>query len=117
MSQLNQDDVDMNLEILKLRDELIGLRAEDAEQRFRFLLLKQDYRDLGKKFEDQTVLLRENMTRAYEAEKRILELEAKLDSTRTEYEAVVNSMRASRSWKLARTLSAPLRLMKRAFGS
>ena len=67
------------LEIMALRDELIGIRAEDAELRFRHQLLKLEYRDLGKQFEDQTAVLRENMTRAYEAEKRVLELQSEID--------------------------------------
>jgi hypothetical protein len=101
------------LEILRLRDELIGVRAEDAERKFRFLLLKQDYRDLGKKFDEQTLLLRENMTRAYVAEKRVLELQAELDQLRLECDAMITAMKSSRSWKLARTLSSPIRLFKR----
>ena len=105
------------LELLQLRDEIIGLRAEEAERRSRFLVLKKELRDLGKKFEEQTVLLRDNMTRAYEAEKRLLEVEAELVTVRAECDAVLSSMRTSRSWKLARALSAPSRLARRIFGS
>jgi hypothetical protein len=115
MSDLRRQEVASQLELLQLRDELIGLRAEDAERRFRFLLLKQDYRDLGKKFEEQTVLLRENMTRAYEAEKLVLELRAELEQTRLECDETVAEMKASRSWRAARAMSAPLRLLRRLF--
>lgn len=105
------------LELLTLRDELIGLRAEDAERRFRHQLLKLGYRDLRKQFEDQTVLLRENMTRAYEAETRVLELQSELEKLRGESEALVDLIHASRSWKLARIISAPVRMLKRVVRS
>ncbi len=112
MSSDHEQSSASELEMLRLRDELIGVRAEDAERKFRFLLLKQDYRDLGKKFDEQTLLLRENMTRAYVAENRVLELQADLDRLRHECDAMITAMKSSRSWKLARLLSSPTRLFK-----
>jgi hypothetical protein len=102
----------LKLELLGRQDELIGLRAEDVERRFRFLLLKRDYRDLGKEFEEQTLVLRENMTRAYEAEKELLELRTEIDRLKLAHSAEVASIHASRSWRIARVLVSPLRLFR-----
>jgi hypothetical protein len=99
-------------ELLTVRDELIGQRAEDAERRARYLLLKQDCQDLRKKLEEQTVLLRENMTRAYEAESRVLEIETKIEQIRLECAANIARFESSRSWRAARALSSPVRLIR-----
>ncbi len=117
MSEISTDQTSLQLELLSLRDELIGLRAEDAEMRFRFLLLKHEYRDLGKKFEDQTTLLRENMTRAFEAESQVVALRAELDHLKRQSDAVVAEIKGSRSWRLARLLTSPIRLFKRVVRS
>ena len=117
MSESIEEERELRLELLALRDEVIGIRAEDAESRFRHRLLRLEYQALAQQFEDQKLLLRENMTRAYEAEKRVLELQAELDKARGKADAIISSMQASRSWKLARVISSPLRVIRRALRS
>jgi hypothetical protein len=117
VTSLPNAETSLKQEVLRLRDELIGVQAEDAERRFRFFLLQHDYRDLGKKFEEQTSLLRENMTRAYEAERRVIQLQEQQMQLKLECEALEKALKSSRSWRVGRMMTFPLRFLRRLLRS
>ena len=61
------------LELMHFRDQVFASAAEEAERSIRYSLMKDRVQKLEAEFIEQTDLLRENMTRAYNAEKKIVE--------------------------------------------
>lgn len=106
---------ELELEVLRLRDEVIGLRAEHGEFSFRSGLLRDSVDRLNKKLSEQTDLLRENMTRAYNAESELLQLRALHESTVASLRGEIDSLRSSRPYRLGRVISSPARLIRRMF--
>lgn len=106
---------ELELEILRLRDEVIGLRAEHGERAFRVGLLRDSVERLNKDLSEQTDLLRENMTRAFNAERELLHLREFHDATVASLRNEIVSLRSSRSYRLGRAISSPARLIRRAF--
>ena len=66
------------LELLHFRDQAFANAAEEAERRIRYTLIKEHSLKIESQLIDQIDLLQENMTRAYNAEKKVLELELKI---------------------------------------
>jgi len=109
-----QDLIAERLRLLQVRDELLGLRAEEAEYRLGYHLLKRDHAALSSLHHEQTELLRENMTRAFVAEQRVLDLEAKLAAQELAYTNTISAIERSRSLRLGRALLSPFRWARRA---
>jgi hypothetical protein len=112
VSDAYNEETTEQLDWLKRRDDFFGAKAEEAEQRLRYLVLKVENRDLGQRLHEQTAVLRENMTRAYEAERRTIELEAEIRKLTADFEARLASILSSRSWKLGRAISWPVRKLR-----
>lgn len=106
---------ELEIEVLRLRDEVIGLRAEHGENLFRSGLLRDSVDRLNKQLSEQTGLLRENMTRAFNAESELLQLRALHEATVESLRSEINSLRSSRSYRLGRAVSSPARLIRRMF--
>ena len=100
--QITQGEMD-----LQMRDEFLGLLAELGEARYRLNEIREQHPEL-------TLKLAQEMTRAYEAERRVLDLERSLRKTslvQTELESVY----ASKSWRVGRLITSPIRLFRRLF--
>ena len=90
---------------LENRDYVIGILAELGEARSRLEILEERHSESMQRLVDE-------MTRAYNAESRIVELEpiaANVRQLRTE----LNSLRNSRSFRFGRAMTAPVRALRR----
>lgn len=113
----------LELEVLRLRDQHLGRTAEDGERVFRYSLLKFEFDELRKEsrsirqeMKKQRDLLEENMTRAYVAEKRLAELRIQHASVVVSLENQLDALRNSRSFRIGRAVLSPVRLVRRIFG-
>lgn len=113
----------LELEVLRLRDQHLGRTAEDGERVFRYSLLKfevdelqKDARETHQKLKEQCDLLEENMTRAYVAEKSLAELRIQHESIVASLEGQLDALRNSRSFRIGRAVLSPVRLVRRIFG-
>jgi chromosome segregation ATPase len=120
---IGEDKVQLELEVLRLRDQNVGRNAEDNERKFRYSLLKaeveelrKDVRTCHKKLKEQHDLLEENMTRAYLAERRVAELQPNHDAAIASLESQLEALRQSRSFRIGRAVLSPVRLLRRIFG-
>jgi hypothetical protein len=120
---IGEDKVQLELEVLRLRDQNVGRNAEDNERKFRYSLLKaeveelrKDVRACHKKLKEQHDLLEENMTRAYLAERRVAELQPNHDAAIASLESQLEALRQSRSFRIGRAILSPVRLLRRIFG-
>jgi septal ring factor EnvC (AmiA/AmiB activator) len=120
---IGEDKVQLELEVLRLRDQNVGRNAEDNERKFRYSLLKaeveelrKDVRACHKKLKEQHDLLEENMTRAYLAERRLAELQPNHDAAIASLESQLEALRQSRSFRIGRAILSPVRLLRRIFG-
>jgi hypothetical protein len=120
---IGEDKVQLELEVLRLRDQNVGRNAEDNERKFRYSLLKaeveelqKDVRACHKKLKEQHDLLEENMTRAYLAERRVAELQPNHDAAIASLESQLEALRQSRSFRIGRAVLSPVRLLRRIFG-
>ena len=124
------------LELLHFRDQAFANAAEEAERRIRYTLIKEHSLRIESQLIDQIDLLQENMTRAYNAEKKVLELELKIDllqenMTRAynaekkmlelelkiqrlsdRHQAEIQLIRSSLTWRIGHFFLIPLRLLR-----
>ena len=61
---------------------------------------------------DQIDLLQENMTRAYIAEKKTLDLELKIQRLNDRHQAEIQLIRSSLTWRIGHFFLIPLRLLR-----
>ena len=104
----------IQLELMEARDQLIGLAAQDAERKFQFSRLRREVHQLNIDLKKQTDLLRENMTRAFNAENALLELQKRNAELIQQHQVELAAIYQSRSWKIGRILTKPVRFLRRA---
>ena len=111
------------LELMHFRDQAFANAAEEAERRIRYTLIKEHSLRIESQLIDQIDLLQENMTRAYNAEKKMLELELKIQrlSDRHQlkiqrlsdrHQAEIQLIRSSLTWRIGHFFLIPLRLLR-----
>ena len=100
------------LELMRFRDQAFASAAEEAERKIRYSLIKERLLKLEAELLEQTDLLRENMTRAYNAETRIVDLESKISKLIHDHQIDLQILRSSRTWKLGRFFLTPIRLLR-----
>ena len=100
------------LELMHFRDQVFAAAAEEAERNIRYSIMKERLRKVETEFLDQTDLLRENMTRAYNAESRIIDLESKISKLAHDYQIEMQILRSSRTWKIGHFILTPIRLLR-----
>ena len=130
-SDKNIDSAEL-LELLHFRDQAIASAAEEAERKIRYSLMKDRLNQIESelptllRFRDQALSskekedqLRENMTRAYNAEKRVLELESKIHELESKihklnskHQSEIDLIRSTQTWKIGHFVLLPLRLLR-----
>jgi hypothetical protein len=107
------------LELMHFRDQAFASAAEEAERKIRFTLNKERLLKLEVEFLEQTDLLIENMTRAYNAEKKVIDLELKIAHLEQKINRLINNhlrdiehMRSSLTWRIGYFFLTPLRLLR-----
>ena len=134
------------LELLRFRDQAHASAAEETERKIRYSLLKERLHQFETelptllRFRDQAhasavkedelrenmtraynaekkVLetedeLRENMTRAYNAEKKVLEMGSDIDRLITKHQSEIALIRSSRTWRIGHFILMPIRLLR-----
>ena len=100
------------LELMHFRDQVFASAAEEAERTIRYSLMKERVLKLEAEFIDQTDLLRENMTRAYNAEKKIVELQAEINKLIQTHQSEMQLLRSSRTWRIGHFFLTPIRLLR-----
>ena len=123
-SDKNIDSAEL-LELLHFRDQAIASAAEEAERKIRYSLMKDRLNQIESelptllRFRDQALSskekedqLRENMTRAYNAEKRVLELESKIHELNSKHQSEIDLIRSTQTWKIGHFVLLPLRLLR-----
>jgi len=117
------------LELMHFRDQAFASAAEEAERKIRFTLNKERLLKLEVEFLEQTDLLIENMTRAYNAEKKVIDLELKINRLINAEKKVIDlelkinrlinnhlrdieHMRSSLTWRIGYFFLTPLRLLR-----
>ena len=107
------DSSQLKLDLLQARDELLGAAAEDAERKFQFSRLRKEVRDLKEQSRKDLELLQHNMTKAYLAEKALNEANMLTASLVQAHKAQLESIYSSRSWRIGRVMTAPVRAIRR----
>jgi hypothetical protein len=107
------DPQELLLELLKARDELLGLAAQDAERKFQFSRLRKEVHSLNLEAKKNAELLEENMTKAYMAEKELFEANQRFIQAVQNHAAELETIYSSRSWRTGRFMTAPIRLIRR----
>ena len=102
----------IQLELMEAREQIIGLAMEDAERKFQFSRLRREVHQLNLDLKKQTDLLRENMTRAYNAETALAELQLKYDQLLAVHRNEIKAIHTSRSWRIGRLITKPARLLR-----
>ena len=113
------------LELLRFRDQALASAAEETERKIRYSLMKERLNKIESelpillRFRDQALSsvekedeLRENMTRAYNAEKRVLELGSDIDRLNTQHKSEIDLIRSTQTWKIGHFVLLPLRLLR-----
>ena len=114
------------LELMHFRDQAFANAAEEAERRIRYTLIKEHSLKIESQLIDQIDLLQENMTRAYNAEKKVLELELKIQENEKKvlelelkiqrlsdrHQAEIQLIRSSLTWRIGHFFLIPLRLLR-----
>ena len=114
------------LELMHFRDQAFANAAEEAERRIRYTLIKEHSLRIESQLIDQIDLLQENMTRAYNAEKKVLELELKIQENEKKvlelelkiqrlsdrHQAEIQLIRSSLTWRIGHFFLIPLRLLR-----
>ena len=114
------------LELMHFRDQAFANAAEEAERRIRYTLIKEHSLRIESQLIDQIDLLQENMTRAYNAEKKMLELELKIQENEKKvlelelkiqrlsdrHQAEIQLIRSSLTWRIGHFFLIPLRLFR-----
>jgi hypothetical protein len=113
------------LELLRFRDQALASAAEEAERKIRYALMKERLHQIETelptllRFRDQALassvkedVLRENMTRAYNAEKKVLEMGSDIDRLNTKHQSEIALIRSSRTWRIGHFILMPLRLLR-----
>jgi len=113
------------LELLRFRDQAHASAAEESERKIRYSLLKERLHQIETelptllRFRDQAHAsavkedeLRENMTRAYNAEKKVLEMRSDIDRLITKHQSEIALIRSSRTWRIGHFILMPLRLLR-----
>ena len=114
------------LELMHFRDQAFANAAEEAERRIRYTLIKEHSLKIELQLIDQIDLLQENMTRAYNAEKKVLELELKIQENEKKvlelelkiqrlsdrHQAEIQLIRSSLTWRIGHFFLIPLRLLR-----
>lgn len=107
------------LELMHFRDQAFSTAAEEAERKIRFTLNKERLLKLEVEFREQTDLLLENMTRAYNAEKEVIDLEFKIAHLEQKINRLINNhlrdiehLRSSLTWRIGNFFLTPLRLLR-----
>ena len=100
------------LELMHFRDQVFASAAEEAERSIRYSLMKDRVQKLEAEFIEQTDLLRENMTRAYNAEKKVLEMGSDIDRLITKHQSEIALIRSSRTWRIGHFILMPIRLLR-----
>ena len=113
------------LELLRFRDQALASAAEETERKIRYSLMKERLNKIESelpillRFRDQALSsvekedeLRENMTRAYDAEKKVLELGSDIDRLNTQHKSEIDLIRSTQTWKIGHFVLLPLRLLR-----
>lgn len=100
------------LELMHFRDQAFANAAEEAERRIRYTLIKEQSLRIESQLIELTDLLQENMTRAYNAEKNMLELELKIQRLSDRHQAEIQLIRSSLTWRIGQFFLIPLRLLR-----
>jgi hypothetical protein len=100
------------LELMHFRDQVFASAAEEAERSIRYSLMKDRVNKLEAEFIEQTDLLRENMTRAYNAEKKIFELQSQINNLIHVHQSEMKLLRTSRTWRIGHFFLTPIRLLR-----
>ena len=100
------------LELMHFRDQVFAKAAEEAERNIRYSIMKERLLKYETEFIEQTDLLRENMTRAYHAESRIIGLESKISELTHDHQIEMQLLRSSRTWKIGHFILTPIRLLR-----
>ena len=134
------------LELLRFRDQALASAAEETERKIRYSLMKERLNKIESelpillRFRDQALssvekedelrenmtraynaekrvleaedVLRENMTRAYDAEKKVLELGSDIDRLNTQHKSEIDLIRSTQTWKIGHFVLLPLRLLR-----
>jgi hypothetical protein len=100
------------LELMHFRDQAFASAAEEAERKIRFTLNKERLLKLEVEFLKQTDLLLENMTRAYNAEKKVVDLELKINRLINNHLRDIEHLRSSFTWRIGYFFLTPLRLLR-----
>ena len=113
------------LELLRFRDQAHASAAEETERKIRYSLLKERLHQFETelptllRFRDQAHAsavkedeLRENMTRAYNAEKKVLEMGSDIDRLITKHQSEIALIRSSRTWRIGHFILMPIRLLR-----
>ena len=100
------------LELMHFRDQVFASAAEEAERKIRYTLIKEQMLKIESQLIDQIDLLQENMTRAYNAEKKVLELELKIQRLSDRHQAEIQLIRSSLTWRIGHFFLIPLRLLR-----
>ena len=100
------------LELMHFRDQVFAAAAEEAERNIRYSIMKERLLKYETEFIEQTDLLRENMTRAYNAETRIIGLESKISKLTHDHQIEMQLLRSSRTWKIGHFILTPIRLLR-----
>ena len=114
------------LELMHFRDQAFANAAEEAERRIRYTLIKEHSLRIESQLIDQIDLLQENMTRAYNAEKKMLELELKIQENEKKvlelelkiqrlsdrHQAEIQLIQSSLTWRIGHFFLIPLRLLR-----
>ena len=114
------------LELMHFRDQAFANAAEEAERRIRYTVIKEHSLKIESQLIDQIDLLQENMTRAYNAEKKVLELELKIQENEKKvlelelkiqrlidrHQAEIQLIRSSLTWRIGHFFLIPLRLLR-----
>ena len=113
------------LELLRFRDQALASAAEETERKIRYSLMKERLNKIESelpillRFRDQALSsvekedeLREIMTRAYDAEKKVLELGSDIDRLNTQHKSEIDLIRSTQTWKIGHFVLLPLRLLR-----
>jgi len=98
---------DLSVTSLESKDYVLGLLAELGEFKGRTM-------NLETQFQESTDLLAAEMTRAYNAEVKIADLDV-LQQRNVRLRSELASVYASKPWKVGRAITAPFRLLKKMF--
>ena len=106
------DNSQLMIELLKVRDELLGAAAEDAERKFQFSRLRKEVRDLKEQSRKNLELLQINTTKVYTAEKALGEAKLLIASLVENHKLQLETIYSSRSWRVGRIMTSPVRIVR-----